>query len=381
VATFETIEPKVLRAQDRDAWSSLCAAVPEFSTPLLAPEFAIIVGEHRADTRVAIQRDSTGKAVAFFPHSLRPDGLARPLGAPFGDYQAIVAAATTSVDLDALMKAAGIKRFPFGGLLDPAGRFESARTCGDISYRMVLEHGGQAYLDALQAENPKRHKNWRRLQNKTEREVGPIRFEPDQRDAAILEMLLSWKSAQMQRTGITNVLAPVWVRTMMHHLLEHRAGNGTDAFGGLMMTLWAGDTLLAGHFGVRKGGVFHPWMAAINPDFQCQSPGQTYLFRAITAMESVGITTYDLGLGHAHYKAPFCNVEVRLGSGLWLAEGVCAPLSARRDLMGRLARRVDHVASVELDLAGRVRGLAEAAINASTRLRSRGLDQANEIGA
>ncbi|MCU0882041.1 MAG: GNAT family N-acetyltransferase [Hyphomonadaceae bacterium] len=378
---FETVKLERLGAADAADWAALCRTVPEFGTPLLSPEFARIVSQFRPDTRVALQRDGHGRAIAFFPHSLRPDGLARPLGAPFGDYQGVIAAPCTPVDLPGLMASAGIRRFAYGGLLDPANRFAASQMCHDTSYRIVLENGAATYLDALQAENPKRHKNWRRLQNKTEREVGAISFNPDQRDSAILDMLLGWKADQMVRTGITNVLAPAWVRSMMHALLETRQGTGPDAFGGLMMTLHAGDTLLAGHFGVRLGGTFHPWMAAINPDFHAQSPGQTYLFKAISAMEEVGLTTYDLGLGHSHYKAPFCNVEVRVGSGLWLAQGARAPMSTRSDLMGRLARRIDHVASVELDMAGRLRGVAQAFVSAGTRMRSRGQDQANEIGA
>jgi CelD/BcsL family acetyltransferase involved in cellulose biosynthesis len=372
----ESIRPQALSEGDLAAWRAIQAQVPGFSTPLLAPEFAQVVGQFREDTRIAVLRDDGGQGLAFFPHQLRPDGLARCLGAPFGDYQAILAPADLHFSGPDFLKGAGIRRFRFCGLMDPQKRLPMVPGDGETGYQIVLQTCGQAYMEDMRAANPKRVKNLRRLENKTEREIGPLSFNSCDQDPHHLDQLLDWKAQQMTASGVTNVLRPMWVRAMMHALHATRQGD----FSGLMMTLWAGETLLAGHFGIRLGDTYHPWMAVINPDHHAQSPGQTYLSRAILAMPSLGLRVYDMGTGHSHYKAPFCNVTNTLGCGLYVADRA-GPMPHSGGLVSRVTARLDHIASVELSMGGRLSGLAAAIKHAGTRMRSREQDAANEIGA
>ena len=187
---------------------------------------------------------------------------------------------------------------------------------------------------------------------------------------------MDWKADQMLRTGVTNVLRPAWARAMLSDLLARGEGEAR----GLMLTLWAGDTLMAGHFGLRVGKAYHPWMAAMNPDHAAHSPGQTFLLRAISAMAELGLDAYDLATGHGYYKRPFCNAIGTVRSGVFTADGG-APLTLRDDAIGRLARRFDHVSSVELTLGGRIHAMGGAIARLGARMRSRAGDDAAEIGA
>ncbi len=372
----ETTSPHALQDDDEHRWQAIQQAVPGLGNPLFSPQFARVVARHRPDTRVAIARNPDGTAFAFLPYQHRPDGLGRPLSAPFGDYQTVITEKREGFDIQRFLAAAGIRRFAFSGLVGAGHMAATADLPQTEAYQVVLDGAGTDYLEALRAGSPKRYKNWRRLGHKTEREIGPLSMVAPDRDPAVLRQLLDWKAAQMVRTGVTNVLRPAWVQEMMAELMATDDG----PFGGLMLTLWAGSTLLGGHFGIRLGGVFHPWIAAINPDYQDYSPGQTFIMQAIGEMNQLGLTTYDLGTGHAHYKAPFCNASPLVASGrLDSRTGIATP--PNRSLLGKVSSRLDHIASVELTLGGRLGGILAMGLYAGARLRHRGEDDANEMGA
>ena len=85
----EVIRPGDLTKEELVAWADMRRADPDFKSPLLSPEFALAVGRSRDDTRVAVFRKHE-RVVGFLPFHARPDGRARPLGAPFSDLHALV---------------------------------------------------------------------------------------------------------------------------------------------------------------------------------------------------------------------------------------------------------------------------------------------------
>jgi hypothetical protein len=102
-------------------------------------------------------------------------------------------------------------------------------------------------------------------------------------------------------------------------------------------------------------------------------------------MDGLGLRTYDLGPDHGHYKQAFCTTVTEVGEGLHLAaspagrrlggRGAVWTLigGSRNPSVDRLRRRLDHIAEVELTLAGRLRGLAAAVSAYSVRGASRDL--------
>jgi CelD/BcsL family acetyltransferase involved in cellulose biosynthesis len=353
-----------------DAWRALCAAHPEWSSPLLGPDFALAVEAAREDARVAVFDCGEGP-VGFLAFHLRPGGFARPIGSPFSDIHALVTAPDAGLDIGEALAAAGLSAYRATGLIDPFDVF--ARGSGFVpdegreAYDIRLDSTPDAYLEMLRADSPKRFKNMRRLEHKLEREVGPLAFFADT-DPAAYDRMIEWKRDQFHRTGAHDVLGPDWSRQMMQQLFERRGGD----FAGLMLSLYAGDVHIGSHFGVRLHGHFHPWLASTNPDYAAFSPGQTFLMQAIAAMPALGLQTYALGHGHDHYKRPFAPRPFPVGEGLasaTTAGGAVArlregtwnlPVLARVQAAGRLKRRLDHIASVELSPAGRLRGLVEA---------------------
>lgn len=369
--TAETFHPSDLSDTDIATWRSLCASRPEFANPLMGPDFAIAVGKVRGDARVTVWR-WPGRTAGFLAYHRRPGSYARPIGAPLSDYHGLVA--ERGLDADEALAAAGLSVYRFTGLTDPNNAFNGFGAVERESFVIELETTAEAYLEALRAASPKRFKNYRRLDHKLDREVGELSIRGADRDPAAFEALLRWKREQLARTGAHGFLNADWTQGLLQSLFERQDGD----FQGLMVNLYAGDRLVAGHFGIRQGGVYHPWIASTDPELSAWSPGQVFLGRAIAAMPEMGLTTYDLGPGHEHYKRPYALTTRTIGEGVATAAnlgGRAAQMSEQawtlagahgQGAVGKLRRRLDIIASSELSFAGRAKGVAQA-IAARTR--------------
>jgi CelD/BcsL family acetyltransferase involved in cellulose biosynthesis len=380
MVSAQSVRPTDLSAADRQAWADFCAATPLFRSPLLGPDFTEAVARHRNDAYVTVFRRN-GRAVGFLPHHRRPSGFGRPIGSPFSDYHALVTEPGVRLDGAEVLAEAGLKAFRFSSLIDPYRCFEAVRQTPDEGYVMRIgPAGAEAYLDALRAPNPKRAKNWRRLENKLEREVGEIELTADDRSPEAFETLMRWKREQLVRTGLHDVFRPSWSLDLMRDLFAQRQG----PFQGLMMTLRAGGRLTAGHFGVRLNGHFHSWISSVDPRDAAAGVGNTLLLRAIGAMPQIDLNVFDMGTGHGHYKEPFCTGRIPSGGGMAHAAGASSglvaqsaeqalALAARRSVaVARLLRRLDHIAAIELSVGGRLLGVAQAFAGQSRRVRSDG---------
>lgn len=360
----ETIHPSDLTPELIAAWRGFSAAQPAYANPLLGPDFTMAVGAVRKDARVTVAWRACAP-VAFWPHHRRPGGLARPIGAPFSDYHAVVAAPGVPIPPIELMAAADVNRFLFEGLVDPERRFAEFVSVQRPVYGVRLTSTPEAYFEALRADSPKRFKNMRRLEHKLEREVGEISLTAPDRDHDAFEQLLAWKSDQFRRTGLHDVLSPDWVRALMRNLFEMES----PYLQGMMVTLRAGGRPIAGHFGVRAGSTYHPWVAGFDSAFSAYGPGVTLVSQAIRAMGRLGLTSYDLSGGHDHYKKPFVVGAETVAQGA-VTRG--PKPSARRfadrpSALVRIGRRLDHIAAVEPTLPGRVKGVLTALRGASLR--------------
>lgn len=360
-----TVHPADLTATEVATWEDLIAAEPAFGNPLMGPEFALAVGAVREDARVTVYARGDS-LVGFLPHHRRPGGMGRPLGAPLADYHGLIAGADAGLTQADVLSLAGLSAYRFTGLVDPYGVFAGSSVGGSPGYAVVLPGSSEAYLETLRAVSPKRFKNWRRLDSKLERELGTVRIEASD-DPAVYDQIMDWKRAQLVRTGVADFLRPDWTRRL---LAGFAAAEGP--LRGLTLTLWAGDQIAAGHFGVVKNGWYHPWIASTNPDLAVFSPGQTFLMRAIAAMPALGLTTYDLGPSHDHYKRHYAAPTAQVGEGTAAASTPAGKLAggreriwtlagARREgMVASLRRRLDAIAVTELSTAGRLRGFADA---------------------
>lgn len=371
----ETLHPSLLSDEAAALWRSLAAAQAGFTNPLLGPDFARAVGSVRDDARVAVIR-RCGEILGFLAYHRRPGGVARPIGSPLSDYHGLVSRPGAELDLARVLRAADISVFRYNGLVDPNGVFEAASERTRTAYAIDLaDTTAEAYLEAVRAASPKKIKNYRRLDHKLEREVGPVRLAVEDASRAAFNQLIDWKREQLERTGAHDFLRADWTRELMADLFALRKGD----FRGLMLNLYAGDTLVAGHFGVRLGAVYHPWIASTNPALAAWSPGQIFFLRAIAAMPGLGLARYDLGPGHDHYKRAYGLDTTTLAEGSATAATIGGRVAMSVETawtlagaggegpVGRLRRRMDAIASTELTMAGRVRDFVGAVASKAQR--------------
>jgi CelD/BcsL family acetyltransferase involved in cellulose biosynthesis len=369
----ETLHPRELAEADLRTWRDMAAADAAFSSPLLGPDFANAVGAVREDARVAVIRRG-GETLGFLAHHRRPGAMARAIGSPLSDYHGLVSRSAAGLRAAEVLRAAELTAFRYTGLVDPFGVF------GPSEHRLahVIALGNtdaDTYLEAVRAASPKKIKNWRRLDNKLEREIGDIELVAPDNSREAFDQLITWKREQLERTGVHDFLRPEWTRSLLLDLFQKQTG----PFQGLMINLYAGGQLVAGHFGVRLDGVFHPWIASTNPAFGEWSPGQIFFMRAIAAMPGLDLHRYDLGPGHDHYKGAYALSQVEIGEGTATAATVAGRVASSLDgvmalagsrgagPVGRLTRRMDAIASVELTMGGRMRGLVGAFANQAQR--------------
>ena len=364
-----TISAAALTQGQTARWAALQRETPEFGSPLVGPFFAQVVQRHRGDVQVAIATEA-GRDMAFFAFHKVSHGYARPVGAPFSDYQAIVTEPGLKLDGSAFLAEAGIERMAVSGLMDPHSLFATAVLEPTLGYRISVKDGGAAKLERLRQANPKWAKNLRRLANKMDRELGPIRFVTVETDPAALEAVLSLKIEQYHRSGLTDVLRPAWVKAMMQDLFTR-----TDPeFGGCLIALYAGDCMVSGQFGVRQGGWFHPWIASSCPKAHPYSPGIVFLGQMVRCAEDIGIETIDLAQGHSHYKSQFSRNPVTVQAGQ-VGRRARTASQTKSSALGMIQKRLELIASVEPDVAGRLHAGWAAVTSVPRRLVARGRAQ------
>ncbi|MEZ5997477.1 MAG: GNAT family N-acetyltransferase [Hyphomonas sp.] len=368
------MHPSALTPEQIAAWEALCHAHEDYDSPLVHPEFVRLAGQHRADARVALISDASGLACAFAFYR-RPLGRAWPIGAPFHDYTALVVRRDTTLTLQDILELAGVSAFATQTLLDPWNRFEDCR--GKPMETQVVRMKGiapEVYLETQRKAFAKRFKNFRRLDGRLSRDGHVVDLRWGALDTATAEQLYAVKSAQFIQSGYVDVTRASLARPTLDAVAASPHG--------FQASLWSGDRLVSGHFGMRLGDVFHPWIAAYNPDFAEYSPGNLMLMRALAALPDMGLATYDLAEGHDHYKKYYTNacrrvwsVEVTAsrgagnvlaaGHGLWALAGGASGAGP----VSRLRRRLDHSAMCESRLALRIADVATALRSRSGQLR------------
>ncbi|WP_084399977.1 GNAT family N-acetyltransferase [Henriciella aquimarina] len=369
-----------LTAADLDKWRMLCRTHETYDSALLQPEFAYLVACVRDDVRIALY-ETNERLDAVLAIHLRPDGLARPLGAPFSDYSGPVFHPSSQLVLPDMLSAAGIAAYDAPATPDPWSRIDPPADMleqpeSEDSHVIRLNGVSPAtLLETQRAAHPKRFKNFRRLASQIQRDIGELQLSWGRPDETTLETLLAFKSEQYRASGYVDLTTATQSRRLLQAVAtsEH----------GFCLSLKVKDTLVSGHFGVKVGTAFHPWIAAFNPAFGHYSPGNLLLLNALQSLDRMGIETYDLANGHDHYKKYFANASrpakpvFATGHGLrawrhtlnrkvWKLAGANAPFS----LTARLKRRMDQIAVSEFAVLPRLHAFGYALMS-RTLLRKR----------
>lgn len=302
-------------------WTALQESVPALDGPYFRPEYVRAVAAARADVEVAVLEDARGPA-AFFPFQRARGDVGVPVGGRFSDFQAVIAPPELRWDPAALLRACRLRAFRFDHLLadqEPFGPHHWSRT---TSPYVDLSGGFEAYRAGRRAAGSREVEQILYKCRKAERRLGPLRLEWHTGEAAVLDTLLRWKSAQLRATGQPDHVGRPWVRRMLEQILLAR----DDAFAGVLSALWLGDRLAAVHLGMRSRTVLHWWLPAYDRALGASSPGQLSFLEIARAAAERGVRRVDLGKGDEPYKARLMSGAIAIAEGAVDLRPLAGPL-------------------------------------------------------
>lgn len=330
VISIRELTPDLVKAWDdfQDLDSDLCS-------PFFSSGFARAVGRQREDLRVALLQDSGGVA-GFLPFHQKRGGCAVPVGGQVCDYQGVIGRLQgDGVSGRDLLRGCGLAAYDFNhGLAGQALLARNAFSTSD-SRRADLRGGLEAW-EADVAAQSKVLPQLRRKQRKIEREIGPLRLETRDTSERSWDLFHLWKGQLLRRQGAGGFDLPPWLAGLFSDLL----GCSEPGFAGMFSTLYAGDRLVAAHFGMRSRRAWHWWFPAYDAELSKYSPGLILLMHCIEEAPRMGLEELDFGRGDQLYKRQFGTKARALCEGSLERPGtVFGAMRAARKSAQRLANR------------------------------------------
>jgi len=307
---FSVLPAGALCREHVQLWSHLQQTNPSLASPYFRPEFTMAVASVRGDVYVAMLEEA-GETVGFFPFQRSRLGVGRPVGGALSDYHGVVAGPDCAWNAAELVRACRLRVWDFDHVPLSQAPLRPHRTAERHSPIMDLSDGYEAYVRGRSEAGSREIRQTQRKRRKLEREVGPIRFEPQVRDRAVLAKLLEWKSAQYRRSGLVNIFAFRWAVRLLERLLD-TYGSG---FAGMLSALYVNDHLAAAHMGMRSASVWHYWFPSYDQALGKYSPGLVLLLEMARHAETMGLGVIDLGKGESRYKRSLMSNAVPLMEG------------------------------------------------------------------
>ncbi|GII03974.1 GNAT family N-acetyltransferase [Planobispora takensis] len=291
------VRPGDLGETEISRWRDLQGADASLDNPFLSVEFALAMGRLRDYVRVAVVEDGD-KIVGFFPYERHNFGIGKPLGGFLTTCHGLISVPDLKVDLRALLRACKLSVFDFDHMVAGQPTFEAHQTDVRPAPIMDLSVGFDAYIEQVRANSPKNYKTVRYKERKLGREQGELRFEWDSADGGALRQLMQWKSDQYRRTGRVDRFAQPWIVQLLDEMHAERS----STFSGVLTMVYAGDTPVAGHFGLRTADTLVGWFPAYDTEFARYSPGIVHHLLMAEHAANAGLRQVDMGKGGREYK-------------------------------------------------------------------------------
>ena len=273
--------------------------------------------------------EENGKVAAYFPFQRSVRSIGIPAGGILSDYQGLICRPLFEFNPSELVKGCHLSAWDFDHLLGSQTCFMPFHQHHGKSPLIDLSEGYEAYVEERRATGSEQIKKCRNMVRRIERELGSLRFVSHSEDADLLQQVLSWKSQQYVVSSKHDLCSFEWVRSIIRRIHATQ----TKEFAGVLSALYAGDRLLAGHFGMRSRTVWHYWFPAYSAEYAKYSPGLILLLKMAEHAEQFGLRTIDLGGGLSLYKERLMNASIPLASG---SVAVPSWLSLRRGMRLKL---------------------------------------------
>ena len=346
---YEILNAKEFTPDLASVWDNFLGVNEDFSSPFFAHEFAMAVGRHRPDLRIAVLRNG-GEVTGFLPFHLKRGGCAAPVGGQICDYQGIIGEAAGPGRRGAsLMRECGLSSYDFNHGLAGQGLLSDNAFSFSASMRADLRGGLEDWEAEIRAKS-KQLAKLKRMTRKIEREQGELRFVAHDRSDEAWRSFVGWKDKALRDQGAAGFPGPGW----MSDLLQDIRNTDTPRFAGLFSTLYAGDRMISAHFGMRSDRAWHWWFPSYDPEMQQYAPGLLLLRACIEEAAGIGLKELDFGRGTQLYKMQYGTRARQLCEGsLERLETASGAIRAGRKALQRLANRaLPEQTSVLLRRAG-----------------------------
>lgn len=356
---IDVIHPRELGAPEQERWAQLRDANPSCSSPYLAFGFTRLVGEARADARVAVLQDAN-QIVGFLPVQRPSPFSAMALGTPIADVQGLIGPRDLDIPAGALCRALNVGHIDFSATPLEVASIGQRLHARSYTHIARLEGNTEAYQGRIDARGGVTQKRLLKKAGKLKRDHGEPLFNTDSRDRALLDQLLTWKRDQCIATSQPPVWSTRWVVDTLDRLWQ---GTGTDLRLRLA-TAHVNDTPVAVQLYLQSGQYLHLWMIGHDHDFNVYSPGLMFAQRFALWAADAGFEEIDYGGGDYQFKAKIATEQrpmawgslTRLSAsglarkGLYAARAAIEklPHPALRDLPGRAMRRLDMMRGLGL---------------------------------
>ena len=333
VAHHHIVEMNELGGAHIERWLELRASNPALDSPYFHPAFTAAVASTRQGVRVIVGETGDGSLASFLPVQF-DKRTCHPAGWPAVDFQGPICAPGVNFDITAALRGGRIASYEFDHMLDGPPGLEPWIFGREPSPNVDVSGGIDGYMSRAGATGKRRIRDAARLARKAEREYGPVRNVVESSDASLLDAVISLKRRQYEATGARDYFTDPSHVELLHRLLATSTGS---EFGGMLSAVYAGDHLIAAHFGLRAGPVLHWWFPVYDPQFSRLDPGWMQVRAVLEAAPELGLERIDLGRGEGDWKR-------------WLGTGhqlVCQGAVVRSRMRQRTAsarRRFVHAA-------------------------------------
>ncbi|KAA9009424.1 GNAT family N-acetyltransferase [Histidinibacterium aquaticum] len=302
------LRPHDLTTEHEAAWQAARASDPLYRSPFFSLGFLKAVAANRDDVCIAVI-SSEGAQSSFLPfHRRGTRGAA--LAAPISDYQGPIGLLPEAGDLRDLLKQCGLDCYDYDHAL--ADVPELRRHAFSLTRSPLIDLGDG--FDAWRAERRQAGSALKTVERKMRRmakDLGPLTFVANDPSKEAWQTFLSWKRAALAAMNVSFILDRNWARAV----IETIRSTNTESFAGLFSTLYAGERLVAAHFGMRSDRAWHWWFPAYDPELSSYSPGLALLFECARHGADLRLAELDLGRGTERYKLEFSNAHRALCEG------------------------------------------------------------------
>jgi CelD/BcsL family acetyltransferase involved in cellulose biosynthesis len=292
------------------SWIRLQQANPDIASPYFHPAFTNAIAAVRQNVEIAVL-ESDNKITAFFPFQREHDAIGHPVGGIISDYHGLICGQGFKFAPSRLLECSRLIAWNFDHLIVSQSSFAPFYWSIEPSPQIDLSRGYGEYVQDQRRAGSEQIKKIGNLKRRMAREIGPLRFVADSKEFVSLGTVLGWKSDQYRQSGEHDLFASDWIREAVNLIFATHA----DGCSGVLSLLYAGDRLVAGHFGMLSRQVWHYWFPSFDPEARKYSPGLILLLKMAEHASAIGVPLIDLGKGMSPYKRRLMNSSSPLASG------------------------------------------------------------------